>query len=58
MKTDGKIYAAGIDSGSTSTDAIIMDGDKRIIGKAIVPTGAGATNETKSPRPGAGTGRA
>lgn len=47
MKTDGKIYAAGIDSGSTSTDAIIMDGDKRIIGKAIVPTGAGATNGAK-----------
>ncbi len=47
MKTDGKIYTAGIDSGSTSTDAVIMDRDKNIIGKAIVPTGAGATNGAK-----------
>lgn len=35
MKTDGKIYTAGIDSGSTSTDAVIMDKDAKIIGKAI-----------------------
>ncbi len=47
MKADGKIYAAGIDSGSTSTDAVIMDKDKNIIGKAIVATGAGATNGAK-----------
>lgn len=47
MKTDGKLYTAGIDSGSTSTDAVIMDRDKNIIGKAIVPTGAGATNGAK-----------
>ncbi|MCD8036380.1 MAG: acyl-CoA dehydratase activase [Clostridiales bacterium] len=47
MKTDGKIYTAGIDSGSTSTDAVIMDKDKNIIGKAIVATGAGATNGAK-----------
>lgn len=44
MKKDGKIYTAGIDSGSTSTDAVIMDNNKNIIGRAIVPTGAGATN--------------
>lgn len=47
MKTDGKIYTAGIDSGSTSTDAVIMDKDAKIIGKAIVPTGSGATNGAK-----------
>ncbi len=44
MKADGKIYTAGIDSGSTSTDAVIMDKDRRILGKAIVATGSGATN--------------
>lgn len=47
MKTDGKVFTAGIDSGSTSTDAVIMDRDKNIIGKAIVATGAGATNGAK-----------
>ena len=36
-------YAAGIDSGSASTDAVIMDADKNIIGKAILPTGSGAS---------------
>lgn len=40
----GKIYTAGIDSGSTSTDAVILDTDRNIVGKAIVPTGSGATN--------------
>ena len=47
MHTDGKLYSAGIDSGSTSTDAVIMDKDKNIIGKAIVATGSGATNGAK-----------
>ena len=47
MRTDGKLYSAGIDSGSTSTDAVIMDKDKNIIGKAIVATGSGATNGAK-----------
>lgn len=42
MKTEGKIYAAGIDSGSASTDVVILDEHRRIIGKAIVPTGKAA----------------
>ncbi len=37
-------YAAGIDSGSSSTDAVVMDADKNILGKAILPTGAGAAS--------------
>jgi len=47
MKCGNKIFTAGIDSGSTSTDAVIIDKDKKIIGKAIVPTGSGATNGAK-----------
>lgn len=35
-------YAAGVDSGSASTDAVILDKDRRIVGSAILPTGAGA----------------
>lgn len=41
-KANGKIYVAGVDSGSASTDAVVMDADQRILGKAVVPTGAGA----------------
>lgn len=33
---------AGVDSGSTSTDAVIMDAGRKILGAAILPTGAGA----------------
>ena len=35
-------YAAGIDSGSTSTDAVILDRNGKIVAWSIVPTGAGA----------------
>lgn len=35
-------YFAGIDSGSTSTDVVILDGTGRIIGRTVIPTGAGA----------------
>jgi predicted CoA-substrate-specific enzyme activase len=33
-------YVLGIDSGSTSTNAVIMNGDKKIIGKGSIRTGA------------------
>ncbi len=35
-------YAAGVDSGSASTDAVILDRERRMIGSAILPTGSGA----------------
>ena len=35
-------YVAGVDSGSASTDAVILDRERRIVGSAILPTGAGA----------------
>ncbi len=38
----GKGLYAGIDSGSTSTDVVIVDRDKNIVAQAILPTGAGA----------------
>ena len=38
----GKGFAAGIDSGSTSTDVVILDKDKHMVTGIILPTGAGA----------------
>ena len=38
----GKGYYAGVDSGSTSTDVVILDRDRNIVAQAILPTGAGA----------------
>ena len=38
----GKGYFAGIDSGSTTTDVVILDREKNIVSKVILPTGAGA----------------
>lgn len=37
-------YFAGIDSGSATTDVVILDQDKHIVSKVILPTGAGASN--------------
>ncbi len=39
----GGHYIAGIDSGSTSTDAVIMNDKKEIVGSAILPTGMSAS---------------
>ncbi len=39
-----KGYFAGIDSGSATTDVVILDKDKNILAKVILPTGAGASN--------------
>ena len=41
-KTTGSqsgVYFAGIDSGSTSTDAVILDEERNIIGWSVLPTG-------------------
>lgn len=38
----GKGYFAGIDSGSTSTDVVILDKDRKIVTGIVLPTGAGA----------------
>ena len=38
----GKGYFAGIDSGSTSTDVVILDQDGKIKSTMIIPTGGGA----------------
>ena len=38
----GRGYFAGVDSGSTTTDVVILDREKRIVSKVILPTGAGA----------------
>ena len=41
-KKMGKGYFAGIDSGSTSTDVVILDRNRKIVTGIILPTGAGA----------------
>ena len=41
-KAESFKYVAGVDSGSTSTDAVILDRDKQIVSSVILPTGAGA----------------
>ena len=38
----GIFYVAGIDSGSTSTDVVILDQDGKIKSTMIIPTGGGA----------------
>ncbi|MCC8168664.1 MAG: acyl-CoA dehydratase activase, partial [Clostridiales bacterium] len=38
----GKGYYVGIDSGSTSTDVVILDSSRNIVSSVIMPTGAGA----------------
>ena len=38
----GKGYYAGVDSGSTTTDVVILDKDRQMVAKVILPTGAGA----------------
>ena len=38
----GTYYVAGIDSGSTSTDVVILDQDGKIKSTMIIPTGGGA----------------
>ena len=38
----GDYYVAGIDSGSTSTDVVILDKDGKIKSSIIIPTGGGA----------------
>ncbi len=43
-KNSGKGYFAGIDSGSTTTDVVILNEKKEIQAKIILPTGAGASD--------------
>ncbi len=45
--TMGKGYFAGIDSGSTSTDVVILDKENKMVCGIIVPTGAGAQNSAE-----------
>ena len=43
VRVDGPVYVLGVDSGSTSTDAVIVDGSGAIVASVIVPTGAKAS---------------
>lgn len=39
---NGKGLYVGIDSGSTSTDVVILNEEQEIVSQVILPTGAGA----------------
>ena len=43
-------YFAGVDSGSTSTDAVIVDGSGNLVGSSILPTGGGAAASAEAAR--------
>lgn len=43
ISTSSTKYYAGIDSGSSSTDVVIIDSNKQIISKEVILTGAGAS---------------
>jgi len=47
VKIKKKGYFAGIDSGSTSTNVVIIDENKNIVSYSIVPTGARALDSVK-----------
>lgn len=44
----GKRFVAGIDSGSASTDAVIMDTDRNILARVVLPTAAGAESSSEA----------
>lgn len=44
---EGGSYVAGIDSGSTSTDVVVMDREGNIVSTAIIPTGGGAARSAE-----------
>ena len=41
-------YAAGVDAGSTQTKGVILDGNRRIVGRGIVDTGANTTRASEA----------
>lgn len=45
VRRNGKDICSGIDSGSTSTDVVILNKDGEIVTGIILPTGAGAAME-------------
>lgn len=48
LATHTSFYAMGIDSGSTSTDAVIVDNTGAIVASTIVPTGANALKSAQA----------
>ena len=48
MSDNKKIYVLGIDSGSTSTNAVILNGDKKIVAYHVVRTGAKSSESARS----------
>lgn len=49
-KSNQKSYYLGLDSGSTSTNAVIIDEKKRLVAYSIIPTGAKASESATQAR--------
>ena len=47
MNQNHTFYAAGIDSGSATTDAVILDQDRKIVSSVILATGGGAAESAE-----------
>lgn len=47
MNETGKYYVAGIDSGSASTDVVILDNDRNVMASIVIPTGGGAQSSAE-----------
>jgi len=37
------LYSSGVDVGSTQTKAVVLDGDRKVVGRALIDTGANVT---------------
>ncbi len=44
---NGPVYVTGVDSGSTSTDAVVVDGEGTVVASVILPTGSKATESAR-----------
>lgn len=44
---NGPVYVMGVDSGSTSTDAVVVDGEGTVVASVILPTGSKATESAR-----------
>lgn len=49
--TEHKIYGAGVDVGSTQTKAVVIDETRRVLGRAIISTGANVTTAAEKAFP-------
>ncbi len=42
------LYSSGVDVGSTQTKAVVLDGDRKIVGRSLIDTGANVTQAAEN----------